>query len=166
MVFTADWWTQPAVIASAIAIAVAMAGGLLTEIGPWYKSLKNPSWKPPDWAFGPIWTVIFTMTVFAAVYAWEGAQESSNKVVLIAAFGLNCILNIAWSALFFKLKRPDWALIESVFLWLSILLLIIVCFQYSKISALMLLPYLVWVSIATVLNRVIIRLNGPFGGRA
>lgn len=158
-----DGWTTPEITSVAIGIVVAAIGGLATEIGPWYRSLKNPSWKPPDWAFGPIWTLIITLAVFAGEYAWRVAPDQTSRVILLVVFLANCIFNIAWSVIFFKMKRPDWALIEAAFLWGSVLAMILVCYPYAKIASALLLPYLLWVTIASVLNRAVIRLNGPFG---
>ncbi|MEL6213017.1 MAG: TspO/MBR family protein, partial [Pseudomonadota bacterium] len=82
---------------------------------------------------------------------------------LIALFGLNAFFNVCWSALFFAIKRPDWALGEIVFLWLSVLALVLFFLRFSKISALALTPYLLWVAFAAVLNLTIVQLNAPFG---
>ncbi len=152
----------PALVAAGIALLVALAGGLLTTTGPWYHALRRPAWKPPDWAFGPIWTTIFALTVVSAVMAWNADPAPGSRAVLVAAYAVNAVLNIAWSGLFFRLRRPDWALVEVVFLWLSIAVLILVTARVSGTAALLLLPYLVWVGIAAVLNRAIVRLNGPF----
>ncbi len=146
-------------IAAVIAIVVAVLGALLTDIGEWYLSLDKPAWQPPDWAFGPAWTLIFTATAAAGVLAWMADQ---NRSALIAAFAVNSVLNVAWSALFFKLRRPDWALFEVVFLWLSIAVLIAVCGQMDSRAGWLLLPYLAWVSFAAVLNAAIVRRNRPF----
>jgi translocator protein len=157
-----NWWTLPEYIAPAIGILVAVWGGLLTEVGPWYKKLQAPVWKPPDWAFGPIWTVIITLAVIASVLAWRKAPDETAHRWILISFGLNCALNIAWSWLFFKRKRPDWALIETVFLWLSIVFMIAVVYPISSTATWCLVPYLVWVTIASVLNWVTVRMNGPF----
>jgi tryptophan-rich sensory protein len=155
-------WT-PAVVAALGAIAVATAGGLLTDIGPWYRDLVKPSWQPPDWLFAPVWTTIFALTALSAVIAWNRAP-SGTRVTIALLFVLNGILNVLWSALFFHLKRPDWALIEVPFLWLSVLVLIIAVRPWSRLSAWLLVPYLAWVAFAAWLNFTIVRLNGLFPG--
>ncbi|BCM82449.1 hypothetical protein mvi_09100 [Methylobacterium indicum] len=152
----------PIVVAALAAIVVAAAGAWLTALGPWYRSLRVPSWKPPDWAFGPVWTTIFTLTAITGVLAWNAAPEGREQTWLVAAFGVNGLLNIAWSGVFFRMRRPDWALVEVAALWLSVLALILVVGRHSGLGALLLLPYLVWVGIAAMLNRSIVRLNGPF----
>lgn len=157
---TSDW--APPLVAAGIAFVVALAGGLLTTTGPWYESLRRPAWKPPDWAFGPVWTTIFTLTAISAVMAWNADAGFASRSALVVAYGINAALNIAWSGLFFRLRRPDWALLEVVFLWISIAALILVTARVSGLAAGLLLPYLLWVGVAACLNRAIVRLNGPF----
>jgi translocator protein len=157
------WWTQPEYVAPAIGILVAGLGGLLTDVSPWYKALKTPKWKPPDWAFGPVWTIIITLAVISGVLAWRQAPDAHAKNWLLISFSVNCTLNIAWSWFFFKLKRPDWALIETCFLWLSIVGMMAATYPLSTTATLLLLPYLIWVGIASVLNWVTVKMNGPFG---
>jgi tryptophan-rich sensory protein len=153
-------------IAIVATVCVLMAGGALTEIGPWYRTLRNPPWRPPNWAFGPVWGMIGAFTCAGAVIIWRASPTDWDKAVTIGLFGLNAGLNILWSLLFFKLRRPDWALIEVVFLWLSILALILAFYPRSPLASALLLPYLIWVTIASALNRAMVRLNGPFDGRA
>jgi translocator protein len=160
-------WTPeflwPLGIASAVAIACAVAGAVLTEIGPWYDGLKKPSWKPPDWAFGPVWTTIFVLTVIATALAWVAAAETGARPLIFWALAINTILNIAWSGIFFKMRRPDWALREVVLLWFSVLSLVLVLGSASLWAGILLLPYLLWVSTASYLNLRIVQMNGPFG---
>jgi tryptophan-rich sensory protein len=150
-------------VSAAIAVVVAVAGGVLTEIGPWYDRLKKPSWKPPDWAFGPVWTVILVLAAFSAAIAWDAAETAGERTAILAVLIVNSILNIAWSGIFFKMKRPDWALYEVAMLWLSILALIIVLGGVSATAGLLMVPYLVWVSVAAFLNYRIVEMNKPFG---
>ncbi len=138
-------------------------GGWLTDIGPWYYRLSVPPWKPPNWAFGPIWTTIGVFTVIAANRALHAAAPGTRDW-LIFLFLLNAVLNILWSLLFFKLRRPDWALMEVAALWLSVLSLVLAIWPLRPGAALLLLPYLVWVGVAATLNRAIVRRNAPFGG--
>jgi tryptophan-rich sensory protein len=151
------------IVAVIAANAVAAAGGLLTDLGPWYQSLREPSWKPPDIAFGPIWTTIFLMAAIAGVLAWRSAPNAAARRRVLALFAVNGALNILWSLLFFHLRRPDLALDEVGALWLSILALIIVLAPRSRLAGLLLAPYLIWVGIASVLNYQVVALNGPFG---
>ena len=153
-----------AVLVAALAtLAVAATGGTLTRIGPWYHALRKPPWTPPDPAFGVIWTVIFSLTGIAGVLAWRGTQRPVTREWLIGVFALNGFLNIMWSLLFFALQRPDWALVEAAALWLSVAVLIGFSWPLSRIGSLLIGPYLVWVSLATLLNYEVVRLNGAFG---
>ena len=150
---------KPIPIAFLLAIAVGGIGGAATEIGPWYYSLIKPSWQPPDWAFGPIWTLIYITTGIAGVRAWRLGDPVQRRFFL-GALLINCALNILWSLLFFKMQRPDLALIEVVALWLSIVPLVWLPRSYSPLSSLLMLPYIAWVSVAAYLNLAIVRLNG------
>jgi len=148
-------------VAAVLTMVVAGAGGALTQIGPWYFALAKPTWQPPDWLFGPAWTTIFTLTAIAGVLAWRNAA-ARGRALVAAAFALNATLNVAWSALFFFLRRPDWALVEVVALWLSVAALMLVTRRFNRVAPWLLLPYLLWVGFAGVLNLAIVRLNGPF----
>ncbi|WP_267353715.1 MULTISPECIES: TspO/MBR family protein [unclassified Methylobacterium] len=156
----------PAAVAAVAAILVALAGGLATRTDAWYRRLRVPAWKPPDWAFGPVWTVIFLLTTIAAVMVWNADPDPVARGVLLAAYAVNGLLNIAWSVLFFRFRRPDWALAEVAALWLSIAVLVLVTGRISVAAGLMNLPYLAWVSVAACLNLRIVRLNAPFGHAA
>ena len=150
-------------LAFVLSYATAGIGAALTELGPWYFALKHPPWKPPDAAFGVIWSTIFTLCAISAWLAWQAADSAALRRRVAVLFGANALLNVLWSALYFKLQRPDWALFEVVFLWLSILALIMGLWRLSRWASLLLITYWVWVSIATVLNVQTVLLNGPFG---
>jgi tryptophan-rich sensory protein len=154
---------KPVGVATVAACFVALAGALLTEIGPWYRALKKPAWQPPDWAFGPAWTIIFALAATAGVLGWERAPDATGRLWMLWLFGANAALNILWSVLYFRFKRPDWAFIEVFALWASVLLLIVAVWPYSRLSAWLLVPYLLWVTFAGALNLATARLNAPFG---
>ncbi|UAB77129.1 tryptophan-rich sensory protein [Erythrobacter sp. SCSIO 43205] len=155
-------WTL-AGIAAAWAIILGGAGGALTEIGEWYRDLNKPSWQPPDWLFGPAWTIILGLSGWSFYLALSAAQSTSDTVVIAALFAANFVLHFAWSPLFFKIKRPDWALAENVFLWLSVLSLCLILPLYSPLAGWLNVPYICWVSFAFLLNWKIVQLNRPFG---
>jgi tryptophan-rich sensory protein len=155
----------PILAAAGAAVAVALLGALMTDLGPWYASLRKPEWQPPDWLFGPAWTLIFGLCAISGYLAWRNAPNRGGRDAVVALFALNGCLNVLWSALFFRLKRPDWALTESALLWLSILLMIVALARYSKAASVLLVPYLAWVSFATVLNWTVVSLNAPFAGQ-
>lgn len=146
-------------VAAGVAIAVALLGGLATDTGTWYQALRKPPWHPPAWVFGPAWTLIFSLIAAAGVVAWRAAPESRTRHWLVSLFAINGVLNIAWSVVFFTIKRPDWALVEVSLLWASIVLLIGFLWRFSRTASLLLVPYLAWVSFAAVLNFAVARLN-------
>jgi tryptophan-rich sensory protein len=153
---------KPVLIAATITIFIAGLGGTLTDTGPWYQNLRKPSWQPPDWLFAPAWTMIFALATVSAVCAWRNARNRMQREWVVGLFALNGFLNVLWSTLFFSLRRPDWALIEVVFLWLSVLLPIVVFWRRARPASLYLVPYLAWVSFAAFLNLAVVRLNAPF----
>jgi tryptophan-rich sensory protein len=141
---------------------VGTLGAVITDLGPWYYALRKPAWQPPDWLFGPAWTTIFGLAAIAGVLAWRGAYSRAGRARIVGLFVLNATLNVGWSWLFFRVHRPDWALFEVGFLWLSIVALIAGLWPYSRVASLLLAPYLAWVTFASVLNVAIVRLNQPF----
>ncbi len=155
-------WKAVAAAAGA-ALALAVLGGISTDIGPWYRSLAVPPWKPPDALFGPAWTVIYACAAIAGVKAWQRAGSRAWREWMLGLFALNAFLNVSWSLLFFRLRRPDWALAEVVLLWLSILVLVLFLGRASRVSGWLLAPYLAWVTFAAALNLAVVRLNAPFG---
>jgi tryptophan-rich sensory protein len=154
--------STPVIAAIIWAVILGGVGGLATEIGPWYKNLKKPSWQPPDWLFGPAWTLILGLAAWAAVLAYNGAGDQAGKTAVVILYSVNLVFHFIWSPLFFKFKRPDLALIEVVFLWGSVLALCVTLRQFSVTASWLIVPYLVWVSFAACLNYMIVRLNRPF----
>lgn len=152
----------PVVLAASAAVLVGVLGFLATDISGWYLALEKPAWQPPDWLFGPVWTLIYALAALAGISAWRGTAERRGRNRILVLFAVNAFLNVFWSLLFFRLYRPDWALIEVVFLWLSIVALIVGLRTFSKASTWLLLPYLAWVTFAAVLNLAIVRLNPGF----
>jgi tryptophan-rich sensory protein len=128
-------------------------------LGPWYEQLKKPDWKPPDAAFGVIWSTIFTLCAFSAWWAWHASNSPRQRATLLALFAANAALNVFWSLIYFQWHQLGWALVELVFLWLSIAALMWHLRGHARASAWLLLPYLVWVSAAGVLNWDTWRLN-------
>jgi tryptophan-rich sensory protein len=153
---------KPVLIAALSATAVAALGTLMTDTGPWYAGLRKPSWQPPDWLFGPVWTAIFALCALSGYVAWRDAPNRGGRDAVIGLFALNGFLNVLWSTIFFRVRRPDWALVEVGLLWFSIVLMIVVLMRFSKTASLLLVPYLLWVSFAAVLNWAVVRLNAPF----
>ncbi len=149
-------------VAFVISFTTAGIGRALTDLGPWYQALKQPDWKPPDTAFGVIWSTIFTLGAFSGWLAWRQAPLLRERLVVLVVFLINLCLNVLWSWLFFVQHRPDWALVELYFLWASIVAMMVVSWRHSRVAAVLLVPYLAWVTTAGFLNQANIQLNGPF----
>jgi translocator protein len=147
-------------MALGLCFAVAGLGGYWTSMGldDWYPGLRKPSWKPPNAIFGPVWTLLYTAMAVAAWLVWHQAGFVAGRVPL-ALFGVQLLLNLAWSGLFFGLRRPDLAFYEIVLLWGMILATLTTSWKVSRIAGVLLLPYLLWVGFATALNFAIWRLN-------
>ena len=151
------------IVAALLTVGLLAVGGLMTHVGAWYAALRKPRWNPPNWLFGPAWTVILALAAWAGVLAWTHAPDAAARWRIGAAYGINMVLHALWSPLFFTLKRPDWALVEAPLLWLSVLGLILVVAPYTSLGPWLLAPYLAWVAFAVVLNAAIVKLNAPFG---
>lgn len=144
----------------AVVFAVAGVGGWFTSLGmpEWYASLHKPSWNPPSWLFGPVWTTLYIAMAVAAWLVWKGAGFDGAAAAM-TLWGVQLALNLAWSGLFFALRLPGWALVEILALWLAILATTILFFRHSAWAGGLMVPYLLWVSFASVLNGAIVRLN-------
>jgi translocator protein len=154
--------TIPIVVAALTTVFVLGVGGWMTTIGPWYENLRKPSWNPPSWVFGPAWIVILGLAAWSGVMAWANASTDADQRRILLLFGANILFHMLWSPLFFNLRRPDWALIEIPFLWLSIVALMLGLAPLSTASMWLLMPYLLWVTFAASLNLTIVRMNRPF----
>lgn len=155
--------TSTIVIAAAFTVFVAVCGGLLTKLTPWYYGLRFPSWKPPDWLFGPAWTVILSFACVAGTLGWDDAPNRQFRTWVVVLFGLNGFLNAFWSFLYFRLQRPDWALGEVILLQAINVSIAWLLYPVSPTASLCMAPYIVWVAFAGFLNVTIVRLNAPFG---
>jgi len=125
----------------------------------WYTKLNKPYWTPPDWAFGPIWTIIYILIGIAAYLIWKNGLERKDVKIALLVFALQLILNLLWSVLFFGFKSIYGGLIEIIILWITILINLILFYRISKFAGILFLPYLVWVTIASYLNYFIYILN-------
>lgn len=153
----------PVAVATVAAVCVAALGATVTDLGPWYQGLAKPGWNPPDVVFPMGWTLIYALITVSGITAWRAAPTSRQAETVIGLFALNGFLNITWSIIFFRFQRPDWAFGEVVLLWLSILAIMIYVSRFSRQAALLLVPYLGWVSFAGALNWAVVQLNAPFG---
>ena len=157
-------WT-PILIAAGWAIVLGGVGGAMTDVGQWYRDLRKPPWQPPDWLFGPAWTVILGLAGWSFYIGLTAAPTPEALAAVWALFGANFVLHFLWSPLFFKLKRPDWALAENVLLLLSVAALLVGLPRLvgDSFPGWLIVPYFAWVSFAFLLNLKIVQLNRPFG---
>ena len=141
-------------------VALGAVSGIASGTGlwVWYATLQKPFFNPPSWVFGPVWTILYALMGFALYRIWI-MPSSSERLVLLSLFTTQLILNLAWSFLFFYFQRPDWALVEIILLWGFILWLIIRLYPLDKLAAGLQIPYLLWVSFATLLNAALWWLN-------
>ena len=151
------------IVAIGAAVFLAFGGAVLTPIDSWYATLRKPAWNPPNWAFGPAWTIILGLWAWSAILAWRGAGSVDQRNAVLVLYGVNAICHFLWSPLFFKLRRPDLAVIEVVFLWASLLAILVFARPVSPLATWLIVPYFIWVSFAACLNAAIVRLNRPFG---
>ncbi|WPB86347.1 TspO/MBR family protein [Sediminicoccus rosea] len=140
----------------AACFATAASGAIFTP-GAWYEGLKKPWWRPPNWLFGPAWGVLFCMIAVAGWLVWRQAGFG----LAMGLYALQLVLNFLWSAFFFGMKRPDYALYDLIALWFAILACIIVFAPISPWGMALMIPYIAWVTFAGWLNYVMLQLNGP-----
>lgn len=140
-----------------LSFSAAALGGFFGA-GEWYRSLNKPSWNPPGWIFGPVWTALYAMMGVAAWLIWRRGGWSARAPAL-SLFLVQLALNAAWTPLFFGLRAPGLAFAEIVLLWLAILATLVAFWRVQRAGGWLLLPYLAWVSFAAVLNLAIWRLN-------
>ncbi|QCK88863.1 tryptophan-rich sensory protein [Phreatobacter aquaticus] len=142
-----------------VCFAVAALGSLATSAGlaSWYPTLTKPSFNPPNWLFGPVWTVLYVMIAVAG--ARLVLSSAGDKGPVLAAYGTQLALNCAWSWVFFYAQRPGLAVIVIAALWLSIVATIVLAWPKDRVASWLMMPYLAWVSFASLLNIAIWRLN-------
>jgi translocator protein len=149
------------VLCIGICMLFAFAGSLFTPTpGSWYyTTLQKPSWNPPDWLFAPAWTVLFVLMGISVSMLIEAGMEKSEVRRGVVLFGIQLFLNLGWSASFFGMRSPVAGFAEILVLWLAIVATIAAFARVSTKAALLLVPYLMWVSFASYLNFTIVRLN-------
>jgi tryptophan-rich sensory protein len=130
----------------------------IPSITTWYASLNKPSFNPPNWIFGPVWTTLYLLMGVSLFLVLEKKLKKQKSSLLIL-FSVQLFLNFLWSIIFFGWHLPILALGDIILLWISITLLIIDFWKFSKFASLMLIPYLLWVSFASILNLFVVILN-------
>lgn len=128
------------------------------EPGEWYESLNKSSLTPPNIVFPIVWNILFVLMGISVWLVWK-SKLGKSKIIAITIFITQLIFNIFWSYLFFGINRPDLALIEIITLWLLILITFIIFYRVSRLSGVLITPYLLWVTFAIYLNYSIVSLN-------
>jgi benzodiazapine receptor len=149
------------IISVAICLVAGVIGSFFTtpNIPTWYADLNKPWFTPPSWVFGPVWTILYILMGISLFLVLREGWERRDVQIGTAVFGIQLALNILWSYLFFGLRSPLYGLIGIVALWIAILATIVWFFRISRPAAILLIPYIAWVSIATALNYSIYVLN-------
>ncbi|MBU2104639.1 MAG: tryptophan-rich sensory protein [Nanoarchaeota archaeon] len=146
-----DW--KLLIICLIIVYGIAFAGSLFTNTGEWYESVK-PSITPPGYVFPIVWNILFFLIALSLYFAWTKSKKKDKpKIALV--FGINLALNALWSFLFFTLQQPLWAFVDLIALWISIIVMIFTVCNIDKKSGWLLIPYLIWITFAGVLNYLI-----------
>lgn len=153
--------TLKLIIAVALPLVVGATSGFFTMTGveSWYQTINKPSWNPPNWVFGPVWTTLYILMGVALFLVWKADTSAELKKIAISLFAVQLVLNFFWSFIFFYLQQPGWAVLELAIMWIFILLTIFAFAQVSKTAAWLLVPYISWVSFAGILNYTIWKLN-------
>ena len=149
------------VVAVVIPLIVGGLGGVATAsaIPTWYQGLNKPAWNPPNWVFGPVWTLLYILMGVAAWLVWRQGWDNLPVRVALAIFGAQLLLNLFWSLIFFGLRSPGWAVLEIVILWGFVLATTVQFYRLDSIAGLLLIPYQLWVTFAAVLNAAVWQLN-------
>lgn len=149
------------IIAIGLPLAVGALAGWFTSgsVGGWYSTIVKPSFNPPNWIFGPVWTLLYILMGIAFYMVWINAADNILKRKATLFYFIQLALNFCWSFIFFYAQQPGWALIDIVFLWVNIAATIYWFSKISKTAAWLLVPYILWVTFATALNFAIWKLN-------
>ncbi len=145
----------------AVVLVAGGIGSLATTkaIPTWYKGLTKPSFNPPNWLFGPAWTLLYLLMAVAAWLVWKQGSGAAGVKPALAVFLVQLVLNTLWSVFFFGLRSPLAGLVDIAVLWLAILATIVLFFRVSVPAGILLLPYIAWVTFAAALNAAVLRLN-------
>lgn len=146
-----DW----SLVVFIVLVVVAASSGVLFKPGAWYAGLRKPVWTPPNWLFGPVWSVLYVMIAVAGWLVWRA--DASNPAIWL--WGAQLVVNATWSGIFFGMRRMDLAFFDILLLWLLVAAFIVTASAVSTTAALLFVPYLIWVTIAGALNLTVWRMN-------
>jgi len=156
------------IISIAIPLIIGFLGSFFTSgsVNSWYTTINKPSFNPPNWIFGPVWTILFIMIGLSFYLVWikdfgkQGRkQNEKQKKRIIGVYCVQLALNFLWSVFFFGLRNPLLSFMEIIILWFFIITNIILFYRVSEKAGYLLIPYLLWVSFAAILNFAIVILN-------
>lgn len=149
------------IISIAIPLVVGFTAGFFTTTGPgsWYQTIQKPSWNPPSWVFAPVWTTLYVLMGVALFLIWKNEENAFVKRYAITLFAVQLVLNFFWSFIFFRLEEPGWAFAEIILLWVFILATIFSFARVNTLAAWLLVPYISWVSFASILTYTIWTMN-------
>lgn len=148
-------------ISLALPQLAGLSGVLFTDTGEssWFQQLQKPAWNPPSWLFGPVWTTLYILMGFAFYLVWKSDAPQKVKRPAMALWVVQLVLNFLWTLIFFGAHEPGWALVEIIVLWIAILLTIFAFARINKPAAWLMVPYISWVSFASILTATIWHLN-------
>jgi benzodiazapine receptor len=143
-----------------VCFAAAGIGSLATRssVKSWYRELRRPDWTPPDWVFGPVWTALYVMMAISAWLVWRETSAATARSALVL-FGIQLVLNVLWSVVFFGLKWVGAAFGEVLLLWMMLIATAVSFYPLSLLAAWLLIPYIAWVGFASYLNFRIWQMN-------
>lgn len=149
------------IIAIALPLAVGATSGFFTAtgVGTWYTTIQKPSWNPPGWVFGPVWTTLYVLMGISLYLVWKADIGAPAKNLALGLFLAQLVLNFFWSFIFFYMEQPGWAFVEIVAMWALIVATIFAFARVNNMAAWLLVPYVSWVSFAGILNYAIWKLN-------
>jgi translocator protein len=150
-----EWLALVAFLVLCLLVGGAASYATTQSVAEWYPTLNKPDWRPPNWLFGPVWTVLYVMIAVAGWLVWKQGRASAA----MAMWAVQLALNFAWSFSFFGAQSPGLGLINIVAMWIAIVATIYLFWARSRLAALLFVPYLCWVSFATALNYSIYMLN-------
>ena len=140
-------------VSIALPLGVGAIAGMFTaqSVPEWYAALNRPSFNPPNWIFGPVWTTLYILMGISLFLVWkQGVSKERNRAILI--FSLQLLLNFAWSFIFFYFHMIGFALVEIILLWVSIVIMLVFFYKVKPVASYINIPYLLWVTFATILN--------------
>lgn len=154
-----DIETLPALLIFASVVLIAVLGGVATSPNTaWFQNLRKPSFQPPNWVFGPVWTTLYLLLIISAIIAWNTALPEHRSTIMWL-FVINGIFNLAWSFIFFRGHLLLASGLDILAVLITIVLLIVKLWPVSQLSAILLIPYLIWVGFASAVNWAVIKLN-------